>query len=954
MVWVIKKEADHFDLCCKYFLLYLYIFFTCNDHIFSIFPTGNTGNSFRIEPVLGIISVARHLDLSNIGHYVLTVRVIDNGVPSLSTTTIVRIAVTLSDNGGPKFPQPEYQTEISENVMVGTSVTTVSAVSLSTLTYEIKQGNSERVFQINQYSGVITTQKPLDYETTVSYTLVLQAANMAGMVSNATLIVQVLDENDNLPVFQQHHYRGSISEVAPVNSVVLDSDDQPLVIKATDADRNQNAMLVYEIVEDTAKTFFTVDLGTGSIRTIAGLDHEMFPTFNFHVQVKDNGRPPLTADSPAKVTVQVIDCNDSPPRFTQNAYESVVLLPTYVGVEALQVSAVDPDRNVPVELTYSLADGVMENFAIKPSSGIIVVRNSTFSKELFRFNVRVSDGKFSSAALVTILVQEAQDSGLSFTHNIYFSSIQENVSNITKVVVVNAVGNRLNEPLKYALLNPGAHFRIRPTSGLIQTTGIPFDREEQEFYELIVEARREHDRIHVARVMLKVQVEDINDNAPVFVGLPYYAAVQVDAEPGSTIFRVTAMDGDKGINGQVSYHLRDDYNHFEIDQQTGSICLKSSFESDLSNKEFQMVVYARDGGYQPLSSTVEFPITVVNKAMPVFDKSFYSVSVNEDVDVHTPILSVNATSPEGQNIFYTIVDGDPSLQFDVGFDTGIITIIHSLDYEAKPLYHLTIRATDYLTGANAEVDVDVFVQDVNDNPPVFNKMSYSAVLSETAMIGTPVLQVVAADKDSEKNNVVRYQIFSDVHNSTDYFHIDSSSGLILTARILDHEQIQDYIFVVRATDNGFPALSSEVSVTIVLTDMNDNPPVFNQLLYEAYVSELAPRGQFITCVQASDADSSDFERLRYSILSGNERMNFVMEKTSGIITLSGHKKQRMEPAYSLNVSVSDGVFTSTAQVHVKVLGANLHDPAFEQNIYEAELRENAAVGTKVIQVKCIS
>ncbi|KAJ4935549.1 hypothetical protein JOQ06_017081, partial [Pogonophryne albipinna] len=912
---------------------------------------GNTGNAFHIEPVLGIITVARDLDLSSIGHYVLTIRVTDNGSPPLSTTTIVRIAVTLSDNAGPKFPQPEYHAEITENAVVGTSVNTVSAVSQSTLTYDIKKGNADRVFQINQYSGVITTQKTLDYETTSSYTLIVQATNMAGMASNATLLIQVVDENDNPPVFQQLHYHGSISEAAPVNSVVLNSDDSPLVIKATDTDHNQNALLVYQIVEDTAKMFFTVDSGTGSIRTIANLDHETFATFHFHVHVRDNGRPQLTADSPTEVTIQVIDTNDSPPRFTQNAYETVLLLPTYVGVEALQVSAIDPDKDVPSELTYSLTDGVLEHFAIKPSSGVITVKNNNFSKERFRFSVKVSDGTFSSTSLVTILVREALDSGLSFSQSLYSSSIQENVSNITKVAVVNAVGNRLNEPLKYTLLNAGTSFIIRPTSGVIQTTGIPFDREEQEFYELVVEARREHDRLHVARVIVRVQVEDINDNSPVFVGLPYYAAVQVEAEPGSPIFRVMAVDGDKGINGEVSYYLKDNHDHFDINQLTGGLSLKRAFESDLSNMEYQMVIYARDGGYPPLSSTIEFPITVVNKAMPVFDKPFYSVSLNEDVAVLTPILGINATSPEGQSIIYTIVDGDPSLQFDIGFDTGVVSVIHSLDYEAASSYHLTIRATDYLTGARAEVAVNVVVQDVNDNLPIFQKMSYRVILSETAMIGTPALQVIAADKDSDKNNVVRYQIFSDVHNRTDYFHIDSSSGLILTARMLDHELVQKYDFIVRATDNGFPPLSSEVSVIVVVNDMNDNPPVFNQLLYEAYVNELAPRGHFVTCVQASDADSSDFDKLEYSILSGNERMNFMMDKKTGVITLSSHLKQRMEPAYSLNVSVSDGVFTSTAQVHVKVLGANLFSPVFGQNMYDAELRENSAVGTKVIQVK---
>uniref|UniRef100_A0A3P9N6B8 Cadherin domain-containing protein n=1 Tax=Poecilia reticulata TaxID=8081 RepID=A0A3P9N6B8_POERE len=462
------------------------------------------------------------------------------------------------------------------------------------------------------------------------------------MASNASLLIQILDENDNPPVFQQHHYRGSICELAPVNSVVLNSENLPLVIKASDADSNQNALLVYQIVEETAKTFFTVDSVTGSIRTIANLDHETFSAFHFHVNVRDNGKPQLIADR------------------------------------------------------------------------------------------------------------------------------------------------------------------------------IPFDREERDFYELIVEARH---------------------------------------------------------------------------------C-----------------------GDPPLSSTITFPITVVNKAMPVFDKSFYSVSVNEDLDVHTPILGVNATSPDGQNIIYTIVDGDASFQFGIGFDTGVISVINSLDYEETPYYRLTIRATNYLTG------------------------------SHTVMIGTPALQVIATDMDSEKNNVVGYQIFSKEHNSTDYFHIDSSSGLILTARILDHELVPEYDFIVRATDNGFPSLSTEVSVTVLLKDMNDNPPVFNQLLYEAYVSELAPKGHFITCVQASDADSSDFDKLVYSILSGNERMDFVMERNTGIIMLSSHLKQRMEPTYNLNVSVSDGVFTSTAQVHVKVFGANLHDPVFEQKMFEAELRENSAVGTNVIQV----
>lgn len=124
------------------------------------------------------------------------------------------------------------------------------------------------------------------------------------------------------------------------------------------------------------------------------------------------------------------------------------------------------------------------------------------------------------------------------------------------------------------------------------------------------------------------------------------------------------------------------------------------------------------------------------------------------------------------------------------------------------------------------------------------------------------LQVFAQDQDSEKNSVVSYQILSDIYNSTGYFHIDSSSGLVFTARLLDYEFIQRYNFIVRATDTGDPALSSDVSVTVIVTDTNDNPPNFSQALYEAFVSQLAPRGHFVTCVQASDADICDAQRLR--------------------------------------------------------------------------------------------
>ncbi|KAF7250860.1 Protocadherin Fat 3, partial [Varanus komodoensis] len=922
-----------------------------NAELIYTIEAGNTGNTFKIEPVLGIITLLKEPDLTTMSQFVLSVKVTDQGSPPLSATAIVRVSVTMADNSHPKFTHKEWQAEVNENVDLGTLVTLVSAISQSTLVYEMKAGNTDGAFAINPYSGVITSQKPLDYEHISSYQLVVQATNMAGMASNTSVNIQIVDENDNPPVFLSSQYSGSISEAAPVNSIVRSLGNNPLVIRATDADSNQNALLVYQIVESTAKNYFTVDSSTGAIRTIADLDHETIAHFHFHVHVRDSGHPQLTAESPVEVTIDVTDVNDNPPVFSQAMFETVLLLPTYVGVEVLKVKAADPDSEVPPEMTYSLIEGNTEHFLIDSNSGVLSIKNNSLSKDHYMLIAKVSDGKFYSTAIVTIMIKEAMDSGLHFTQSLYSTSISENSTNITQVAVVNAVGNRLNEPLKYSILNPGNKFKIKPILGVIQTTGVPFDREEQELYELVVEASRELDQLRVARVVVRVHIEDINDNAPMFVGLPYYAAVQVEADPGTLIYRVTAIDKDKGANGDVSYLLREDYGHFEIDRHTGSVTLKAAFNSDLSNIEYLIIVIAKDGGNPSLSASVELPITIVNKAMPVFDKPFYTASVNEDVEMHTPILSINATSPEGQDIIYIIVDGDPYNQFNIDFDTGVLSVISPLDYEISPIFKLTVRASDALTGARAEVTVDLVINDVNDNAPVFDHFAYNATLSEASLIGTPVLQVVATDADSANNKIIQYQIVQDSFNSTDYFHIDGTSGLILTARLLDHELMQQCSLKVRATDNGFPPLSSEVLVSIFVTDMNDNPPIFNQLIYESYVSELAPRGHFVTCIQASDADSSDFDRLEYSILSGNDRTNFVMDSKSGVITLSNHRKQRMESMYSLNVSVSDGLFTSTAQVHIQILGANLYSPVFSQSIYVAEVRENVAPGTKVLHAK---
>lgn len=191
---------------------------------------------------------------------------------------------------------------------------------------------------------------------------------------------------------------------------------------------------------------------------------------------------------------------------------------------------------------YDIIDGNKAlTFDIDAQSGIITVHNPERMKKSYLLHVRVSDGKYSSVAQVNVMVEKSENSGLIFQKNVYEGAILENSTKITTVVVVNVLGSSLNEHIVFSILNPTDMFVIGPTSGAIRTTGVRFDREVCDHYELIVEAKShppDREKPRVAHVIVNVTILDINDNCPMFVNLPYYAVVSVDAQKGEVITKV--------------------------------------------------------------------------------------------------------------------------------------------------------------------------------------------------------------------------------------------------------------------------------------------------------------------------------------------------------------------------------------------------------------------------------
>lgn len=180
--------------------------------------------------------------------------------------------------------------------------------------------------------------------------------------------------------------------------------------------------------------------------------------------------------------------------------------------------------------------------------------------------------------------------------------------------------------------------------------------------------------------------------------------------------------------------------------------------------------------------------------------------------------------------------------------------------------------------------------------------------------------------------------------------MDPIEGVVYLKKSLDHETLNSHHFTVIAMDKGVPSLSSTSHVWVTVLDMNDNPPKFEQQSYSCGISEHANRGQFVTVVSASDPDYVDHNGLSYTIAQGNDLQTYYIDSSTGIITLVNMQNFADKHITVLNVSVTDGVYTSFTRVKINILPANLHNPTFTHISYDVKVNENQLAGRLVTTV----
>uniref|UniRef100_A0A673HI73 Cadherin EGF LAG seven-pass G-type receptor 3-like n=1 Tax=Sinocyclocheilus rhinocerous TaxID=307959 RepID=A0A673HI73_9TELE len=457
---------------------------------------------------------------------------------------------------------------------------------------------------------------------------------------------------------------------------------------------------------------------------------------------------------------------------------------------------------------------------------------------------------------------------------------------------------------------------------------------------------------------------------PHFPQYNYQVQVAENQPPGTSVITMTAEDPDAGEAGRLSYSMAPLMNsrsmdYFQIDPITGLLTTTHVLDREHMDLHYFRVT-ATDHGSPRLSGTTMVTITVAdrNDHSPVFEQTEYRETIRENVEEGYPILQLRATdldSPANANIRYRFIGESAAVArsaFEIDPRSGLITTRGIVDREANERYTLLVEASDQGREPgprSATVSVHITVLDENDNVPQFSQKRYVVAIREDVRPHSEILRVSASDQDKDGNAALHYNIISG--NSRGQFAIDSVTGEIQVVAPLDFETEREYTLRLRAQDNGRPPLSNNTGiVSVQVTDVNDNPPIFVSTPFQATVLESAPIGHSILHIQAIDTDNGDNARLEYRLTGTGTDTPFVINAATGWVTVSSELDRESVEHYFFGVEARDygaPPLSVTASVTITVMDVNDNRPEFLQKEYYVRLNEDAAVGTSVFSVTAV-
>ncbi|XP_034753524.1 protocadherin-15a isoform X14 [Etheostoma cragini] len=879
---------------------------------------------------------------------------------------------------------------------------TISLTLLDNYDYWVILEPSRQRLYLNSTGRVLDRDPPNSITTIV---VVVQCTNeLVGTVIFHEVRIVVRDRNDNSPRFQQPRYYVAVNELTPVGTTIFTGFSGNN--GATDIDDGPNGHIEYSILynhNDPAsnRTVSVANTLSGNIILAERLNYEERTRYMVLVQANDRApHPPNRLTATTTLTVDVLDGDDLGPMFLPcilvnntrdcNPLTYHVAIPEFTQPSKLNplnvtpaIRAVDMDRNIqppsdrPNILYYILVGHPVtypEYFTLNRTTAELRVLKP-ISRDLYqRFTLIIKAEQDNGHPLpayadliIDILDENNQAPYFQFaTYQGYVSEsspVGTTISasaNLTAALGIIALDNDIEETkdpmVRITLEDYTTIFGLTPT-GIIRYLRLiePVDREKQMSYTFTMFAS---DGVQQSRpVTVNILVIDANDNTPTFSKVSYSVDVFTDMRPGETVLQLTATDADEGLNGLVTYEiLAGDQGHFIISNRTGRITVAPGVTLTVG-RSYALTVKASDNaqGTQRRSSITTVYIEVLppnNQSPPRFPLLTYNLEVSEAMRTGAILLNLQATDRENDPITYRIVSGDSQKVFNLSESIGLLLLGTPLDREITDQYRLIVTASDGNPGGTSTTTVSIVVTDVNDNDPKFDLTILKNLTVREEEANLFVGQVRATDPDAGVNGQVRYRIV----NHPDLFII-SANGSIYTRVPLDRELRSQYELVVEASDGAVDPRRTTLTLSIQITDIDDNSPVFSQQTYTVNVPENSPVGTVILKLSAVDSDL--FSNVTYRIKTESARQLFSLNPVTGELAVlqtldfEDLAAMGMGASYTFQVEAVDqgGVMPpGQATITVRITDMNDFAPIFTQDLYTGLVAPNAEKGTVITTV----
>ena len=720
----------------------------------------------------GLISIAKTLDYENKKMYSLTAIVSDRGEPYLEQHALVDIFISNVNDVAPAFTKVVYTIRTSEKAPIGMVLVKLEAVDADSpiLTYAyVGSGPLDSHFRLNGNELVLdqALDKDLGNQTYSLHFSVSDGVNSGN--ENAVVIINVVDVNDNQPVFDQGVYEVTVDENAVTSSPIV-------AVNARDNDTgNINNMLTYSIKSGLNSENFTI---TGNkIFAKSSFDYEKVNKYSFHIQAIDNSTTDKLVGI-ALIIVNVLDQNDNSPIPSQSVINLNVSEGTLVGSHIITVFATDADSSTNAEIIFQLTDST---FSITQTGEIKLKQQlDEFVKSDYNLTVIVSDGAIGSLKktavvqvnikVIVVILPGISINNCPFTFSINESSVPTTFS---RQLAISDSGSYTSKNVRYEFAsgNKGG-FTISSDGLIVISTSTNYETINR--YDFLVKATNE--RGATAYCLVNANINDINEK-PFFKHSQYSFNVSESVIPYTIVYSVDASDPDflAGQTGEIKYSLvlsGDSVGMFSIDND-GRIRVISALNYEYV-KEYSFTVSATDSGVPALSSSALINVTVLdwNDNRPTLQQ-ISPLFQDENTNNSNIVQAIAADNDSVSNRNIEFVGIYPEGILSVNKVTGQISVEGNLDYESRQQYKLVLVAKDlgtpYLTTSQV---ITLNVGNKNDEKPTFLNHIHNISVSEKTDVGTVLYTVLATDADlGIPGNIATYVISSG--NGANKFEINN-------------------------------------------------------------------------------------------------------------------------------------------------------------------------------------